>query len=248
MIKFTGDRTTDRIMNIWAEWFGKKHNCEDRLELLEDKDLNRIMYEVGMEDFVAFVLEEFPQMENVGYEYDAESTWEMFLNDTKVGYDVEEALSEFLGSYVVDNALVSEYIDRDYIAEAYTDGDLDKFFEKDPIGKKLYSKDRKAFVDAFVDFYGEFTNGFGFGIDEYVEVVMSENDDEGHTYDDIRKYINANWKDPRYWVYDGYIYNPRLYNGEEIHCVIKVDLEEIAKNADLKGKKSVEDDENVIPF
>lgn len=125
---------------------------------------------------------------------------------------------------------------------------MDKFFEKDPIGKRLRVKDRQAMIDAIVDFYGEFTNGFGFGIDEYAEVVMSENDKEGHDYEDIRNYINSNYNNPRYWIYDGYISNPRLYNGKDIRFIVQVDLENIALNADLKGSRRKESDSEDIPF
>lgn len=96
MIMFTGDKTTDRIMNIWAKWYEKKYNCDGRFDELDNKELDKLMYDVGMEDFVEFVLQEFPQMENVGYDYDASSTWDMFLRDHKYGYDVEEALSKLM--------------------------------------------------------------------------------------------------------------------------------------------------------
>lgn len=238
MIIFTGDRTTDRIMNIWFDWYEKYTHCENAVENMTDKDMDKLMYEVGMENFVSFVLEEFPEMVNAGYYYDPESTWKMFLSDTKIGYDVEKALEELLGSYIIENVAVSEYVDRDWISEYYNDGDLDFFFTKNPIGKRMYVKDRKALIDAFVDGIGTFQNGYSFGASEFDLVVMSENDDEGHTYDDVKNYIRANSisKNPRYWTVEGIVWNPRLYDGKEIRCIVRIDLEEIARNADLKKR------------
>ena len=233
-IKFTGDRTTDRIMNIWYDWYSDEYNCNGTIDDLSGKELDKLMYEIGMEDFVSYVLEEFPQMENVGYTYDAEDTWDMFLRNTKVGDDVNDALEEFLGSYVIDNSYVDEYIDKDWISETYDEGDLELFFTKNPIGKKMYVKDKKALIEAFVDGISKFENGYGFGIDEYAEVVMCDGDDEGHVLADIHDYMTMNSSNSKYWIVEGFVYNPRLYNGKDIHCVVRVNLEEIAKHADLK--------------
>lgn len=244
-IDFTGDRTTDRIMNVWARWYEKKYNCDGRFDELENKELDKLMYEVGMDDFVEFVLQEFPQMENVGYEYDPSSTWNMFLRDHKYGYDVEEALGEFMSAYIIDNDYVAEYIDHGVIAESYYPNDLNNFFTKDPIGKKMYVADRKAMVEAFDEYQGKFSNGFTFSIDEYVDVVMSVGDEENHSEADIRNYMKTMQSNPRYWVSELFLNNSRLYNGNEVHCVIKVDLERIGKNAPVKktrGKSKISDD------
>lgn len=248
---FTGDRVTDRILNIWFKWYKKRDSRSEGIEDLDDKKIDELIYRVGLEDFVNYVLEEFPQMSEVGFDYDAEYTWEMFLKNTKVGYDVEEALSEFLEDmFQVDNDLILEYIDDDYIAESFTT--LDNFFELNPIGKKMRAKDKRIMIQAFEEGTCEsFTNGWSFSPSEYVEVIMSEKDDENHTYEDIRKELNNYkvWAKKGYLIMDGYIYNPHLYNGEEVHCCFTIDAEEIAKHADLKGKhSSEEDDENVIPF
>lgn len=236
MITFTGDRTTDRIMSIWYEQYCDERHCDRVVEEFSGKELDKLMYEIGMEDFVSYVLEEFPEMVNVGYTYDAKDTWKKFVRDTKVGYDVEEALEEFLGSYLIENAIIAEYVDKDWISENYEDGDLEFFFTKNPIGKKMYAKDKKALIDAFVDGIGTFQNGYSFGADDFDWVIMSENDDEGHVYDDIKKYMNSNSlsKNPKYWTVEGIVWNSRLYDGKEIHCIVQVDLEEIAKHADLK--------------
>lgn len=115
-IHFTGDRTTDKIMNMWSKWYENKYHCE--FSDLTDSELDELMFEVGMEDFVEYVIQEYPQIEMTGFDYDVEYTWKTFVENTKHGYDVEEALSEFMNSYIIDNAYVNEYIDRDYIAEA----------------------------------------------------------------------------------------------------------------------------------
>lgn len=228
----------------------KKYNCDGRFDELDNKELDKLMYDVGMEDFVEFVLQEFPQMENVGYDYDASSTWDMFLRDYKYGHDVEEALSELMNAYIIDNSYVAEYIDRDVIAEAYYPNDLNNFFTKDPIGKKMYVADRKAMIEAFEDYQGEFSNGFTFGIDEYVDVVMSVGDEDNHSEADIRNYIKSMQSNPSYWVSEVFISNPRLYNGNEVHCVIEVDLEQIGKNAPVKKtrQKTKFSDEDVPLF
>lgn len=250
MIKFTGDRTTDRIMNIWADWYSKKYHS-NKLEELKNNELDELMYRVGMEDFVSFVLEEFPQMDMIGFDYDVESTWDMFLSNTKIGYDVEEALSEFMETYTIDCALVNEYVDDDLIAESVFDTMFDDFFSLNNVGKKVKMKDRKILIKSFTEGTVEsFSTGFSFSPSEYAYVVMAENDEEGHTRDDVYKYVKDSKKHAKdgYLVIDEIISNPRLYNFTEILCAIRFDLEDLCKNADLKSERKSSENDELITF
>lgn len=75
---------------------------------------------------------------------------------------------------------------------------------------------------------------------------MSVGDEDNHSEADIRNYIKSMQSNPRYWVSEVFLNNPRLYNGNEVHCVIEVDLEQIGKNAPVKktrGKTKFSDED-----
>lgn len=234
---WTGDRYIDHALNLWATWYGDKYKLTDVLDDLTDVQMDEIYYD-GLDKFVEFVFENFPLCSDTpNCDYDVPSTWELFKDESKANYNFTEELVQYLNDLVkVDNSVVMEYIDDDLICECYSGSDkLDDFFKKNKIGKQLSAKDRKAFKTAFEEgVCVGFENGYSWCPSEFADVVMSFNDDEGHTVKDLHDYVNKHKNDDDKFVCDCEIYNSRLSNmfgGQDIYTCWQINFEDIAYHA-----------------
>lgn len=231
-VVWTGDRTTDRILNIWDKWFSKKYkiNFSDYDDSILDMLVNEPEGDTyaGLNYFVSFVLKEFPAMQDIGSTYDSEWAWNEFVS-TPLGEKCQELLNDKVG----DTSVLLDYIDNDVITENYDfDEELDIFFKENENGKKMKAADKRIMKNAFKEGgVVTFSNGKSFSTDEYVKSVVVDNKST-HKEDAANiNTIKANYKNYAKngeYVQEAFLYLPRLKD-DDIHCLYTIDLNSIAE-------------------
>lgn len=259
---YTNDRFIDHAIQLWVNYMDDKYDLGSAIEDLSyhEKEFNKLYYDIGLESFIDYVFENYPICAEIpNCDYDVKYTWEEFQNESRKNYQTALDIITFINDSVkIDNDVVNEYIDDDLICESYSGSDkLEEFFTKNKIGKRLYLKDKKAMRLAFEEgICVEFENGYSWSPSEFAYVVMSDDDTENHTVKDLHEYVKNHRNDNDRLVFDCEIYNSRLsksFGGKDVYTCFEINLEDIAKNADLKATaskkvKTTDYEDEILPF
>ena len=217
----TGERYADAVLSKLIGFIESKYNISI------DK-FDPFYYGCNLEKYVELVYREFPLcMDTPNCPYDVEYCWNEFLN-SKYGKSAEQWIKEHT---FIDSAYFYDDLDKETIAETmdFVKDWVKEFASKNPIGKKLSSADVKCIIDTINNAeIGTFENGYAWGADEFVEIIMNDHDGS-HNYNDVMKEENK---------FNKYIKEGKLlgewftsFNDEEVVVLYCIDLESLAKHA-----------------
>ena len=123
------ERYQRNIFNKWLEWYKPQTTRQ-----IDDEAYYII------EPFIDYVCQEFPLADSIGFYYNVEDTWKLFL-ETKQGQEVLEELYNSLPKKEIDQSWLYEFINTVAIAESlpisYT---FEEWCAKHKIGKRMIPK------------------------------------------------------------------------------------------------------------
>ena len=221
---FSGDRYIDYALSYWLEWWNKENN---RQFDPTNKQLDELFLEKGFDKLAEIIFEEFPICaRTTNCDFDAKWCWDLFT-DTKEGRKAEAWLEES-GVTKIDSSIVNEYLDYNLIAESLGSEEIDLlkgYLASNKDAKLLKKADKDKIVTAFEEgVFCELSNGFAFTPNEYAEVAMCVNDESGATEEDLDNLMKnrASALKKGNLLVRTNLWNPRLYNGEDIDFVFEI--------------------------
>lgn len=123
------ERYQRNIFNQWLEWYKPQTT----------RQIDEEAYYI-IEPFIDYVCQEFPLADSIGFYYNVEDTWKLFL-ETKQGQEVLEELYNSLPKKEIDQSWLYGFIDTVAIAESlpiyYT---FVEWCAKHKIGKRMIPK------------------------------------------------------------------------------------------------------------
>lgn len=123
------ERYQRNIFNKWFEWYKPQTT----------RQIDEEAYYI-IEPFIDYVCQEFPLADSIGFYYNVEDAWKLFL-ETKQGQEVLEELYNSLPKKEIDQSWLYEFIDTVAIAESlpisYT---FEEWCVKHKIGKRMIPK------------------------------------------------------------------------------------------------------------